>query len=233
MKIADRSNEYKIFPLGETALSVVFGEVISKETNDLVIGLSEYFEKNPFAGLNERVPAYSSLTLFYDVPQVKHTFTNFPTAFQAVAALVEDALRRVKKRRTKSGKTIRIPVDFTGENAPDLRCVAEINSLSERAVIDIFTSGVYRVFMLGFLPGFAYMGELDERIAAPRKSAPRSLIAPGSVGIAGRQTGIYPLASPGGWQIIGRTNERMFDIERENPSLLQAGDSVKFYEHSI
>lgn len=125
---------------------------------------------------------------------------------------------------------VKIPVNFAPGCALDLEFVAERNNLTRREIIEIFTAQNYRVFMLGFLPGFAYLGEIDRRISTPRKPSPRLKVPKGSIGIAGRQTGIYPLESPGGWQIIGRTDLEIFDVKKENPTLLQVGDLVKFYE---
>ncbi|HEX8638388.1 MAG TPA: 5-oxoprolinase subunit PxpB, partial [Pyrinomonadaceae bacterium] len=140
----------------------------------------------------------------------------------------ENALPNLTGIKKGNARLVEIPVYFDDESAPDLRFVAETNNLSPNEVIEIFTSQIYRVYMLGFLPGFAYMGEIDDRIAAPRKTSPRLKVPAGSVGIAGRQTGIYPFASPGGWQIIGRTDVDLFTPNRENPTYLRAGDSVKF-----
>ncbi|MDQ3131526.1 MAG: 5-oxoprolinase subunit PxpB, partial [Acidobacteriota bacterium] len=188
-----------------------------------------YFEANQFPGFIEIVPAYSSLTIYYDVLTVRKNFLEFATAFDAVKNSAENALLNLASIKKENSRVIEIPVCFDDENALDLKFVAEINNLKPPEVIEIFTAKTYRVYMLGFLPGFAYLGEIDERIAAPRKSAPRLRVPKGSVGIAGRQTGIYPLASPGGWQIIGKTNVEMFTPNSENPAFLRAGDSVKFY----
>ncbi len=223
---------YKIFPLGENALTVEFGNSISAETNRRVLNLAKYFEKNPFSGLIETVPAYASLTCFYDVYVVKHTFTNFPTVFETVKNLIENALEKVCEDNFLKDRLIEIPVNFDKKFALDLEFVAEINQLTCEEVVEIFTAQTFQVFMLGFLPGFAYLGEIDEQISAPRKETPRTKVPKGSVGIAGRQTGIYPLESPGGWQIIGKTNLEMFDVKAENPCILKVGDLVKFYEHN-
>ena len=125
---------------------------------------------------------------------------------------------------------IEVPVFFDDECAPDLRAIAEFGGLAPDEVIDIFTSEIYRVYMLGFLPGFAYMGEVDKRIAVARKPTPRLKVPKGSVGIAGRQTGIYPFESPGGWQIIGRTKMELFTPDDETPCFFAPGDHVKFYQ---
>jgi inhibitor of KinA len=186
----------KIFPLGEYALTVELSNEISANTNDKVIRLAHFFEANKFSGFIETVPAYASLTIFYNLLTVRKTFPEFRTAFDAVKFLAENALQNLSEIEKTDNRLIRIPICFDKKHALDLEFVADTNDLSESELIEIFTGQIYRVYMLGFLPGFAYMGEIDERIAAPRKSAPRLKVPQGSVGIAGRQTGIYPLASP-------------------------------------
>ena len=220
---------YKIFPLGDNALTIEFGSEISPELNEKAVNLSRYFEKNPFSGLIEIVPAYASVTFFYDVFVVKKNFAEFPDAFQAVKNLTEKALQNPGKIRDKTPRLIEIPVNFSPEHSLDLDFIAARNNLTSARVIEIFTSKIYRVFMLGFLPAFAYMGEVDEKIAAPRKQTPRLIVPRGSVGIAGRQTGIYPFDSPGGWQIIGKTDFELFTPDQKTPCSLDAGDLVKFY----
>ncbi|MCY7375236.1 MAG: 5-oxoprolinase subunit PxpB [Pyrinomonadaceae bacterium] len=221
---------YKIFTLGDNALTVEFGNEISAEMNNLVVRLADFFEKNSFPGFIEIVPAYASLACFYDVSMVRRTFPDFLTAFAAVKNFIENALQNLDDSETINARLIEIPVCFDAEFALDLEFVARTNNLTTREIIEIFLARTYRVFMLGFLPGFAYMGEVNERIAAPRKDSPRLKVPKGSVGIAGRQTGIYSLESPGGWQIIGRTNVEMFTPNEKSPTFLQTGDSVKFYE---
>jgi inhibitor of KinA len=221
----------KIFPLGDNALTVEFGREISVELNRRAIKLGEFFEHNRFPGYVEIVPAYASLSIFYDARLVRQNYPQFATAFEAVRDLAANALPEQPEETVENApRLIEIPVSFDSKYAPDLEFVANSNHLTARQVIEIFTATTYRVYMLGFLPGFAYMGEVDRRIAAARKTAPRLEIAAGSVGIAGRQTGIYPSISPGGWQIIGKTEIHLFTPEAKNPSLLQAGDAVRFYE---
>ena len=223
----------KIFPLGDNALTVCFGSEISPELNNFVLRLAQFFVRNQFSGLIETVPAYASLSIFYDVLMVRKGFPEFLTAFSAVKSIVQNALVKMDKISEEESRLIEIPVNFDQEFAPDLEFVSATNNLTPEEVVEIFTAKIYRVYMLGFLPGFAYMGEVDERIASPRKDSPRLEVPKGSVGIAGRQTGIYPLESPGGWQIIGRTNIKLFTPEAETPTFLQAGDSVKFYVEKI
>ncbi len=222
-------NEFKIFPLGDNALTIEFGNEITPELNDKAVKLSQYLEVNRFAGLIETVPAYCSVSIFYDVCTVRKNFSEYPTAFEAVKILAETALQNLAETAKTTPRLIEIPVNFSAEFALDLDFVAARNNLTPQTVIEIFTAETYRVFMLGFLPAFAYMGEVDAKIAAPRRNTPRLIVPKGSVGIAGRQTGIYPFASPGGWQIIGRTDFELFTPNAENPCALQAGDLVKFY----
>lgn len=222
-------NTPKIFPLGDNALTVEFGNEILPELNDQAVRLSRYFAENPFRGFIETVPAYASLTVFYDVYQVRNFFHDFPTAFEAVENLVEKAFQNLDDTTDYKPRLLEIPVDFSREFALDLEFIASLNRLSPEKVVEIFTARTYRVFMLGFMPAFAYMGEIAAEIAAPRKPTPRLIVPKGSVGIAGRQTGIYPFDSPGGWQIIGRTDFELFTPRAENPCVLQAGDLVKFY----
>lgn len=219
----------RIFPLGENALTIELGDRISEEVNQKAIRLAEYFEENTFPGFIEAVPAYASTTIFYDLHIVRHGFAEAKTAFAAVKTLCENALTKLTDSKPAEQRSIRIPVSFDAASALDLDEIARTKKLTQDEVIEIFTSKEYRVYMLGFLPGFAYMGEVDERIATPRKETPRVKVPKGSVGIAGSQTGIYSLESPGGWQIIGRTETVLFTPEGDSPCLLQAGDRINFY----
>lgn len=222
------SDVQKIFPLGNGALTVEFGREISVELNERAITLAKYLNANPFDGYIESVPAYVSTTVFFDVPRVRGSFGDSPTAFEKIRRLVESILPKLGSTQDIEHRRIEIPVSFASDDAPDLPIVAKIHGITTQEVIEIFTAAEYRVYMLGFLPGFAYMGEVDAKIEAPRKDSPRLKVPKGSVGIAGRQTGIYPFESPGGWQIIGRAEARLFDPDNENPCLLQPGDSVRF-----
>jgi inhibitor of KinA len=184
------------------------------------------FAKNNFKGFVETVPAYTSLAIFYDTVTIRHNYKEVTTAFDFVKMHTEKLINEIAGSFTGiKRKTITIPVYYNGE---DLEHVAMQHRLSIEQVIKIHTEKTYRVFMIGFLPGFAYMGKLDERIATPRLSSPRTNVKAGSVGIAGFQTGIYPLNSPGGWQLIGQTALKIFDKTKPDPCLLQAGDHVQF-----
>jgi len=216
---------YKIFPLSDSSVTIDFGSVIDEVVNTRVAQLFDYCRLNPFIGFTEAVPAYASLTIFYDVIQVRNAYPEAPTAFALAENYLARALENLNTATSESPKLIEIPVIYDGE---DLAFVAAHNHLTTEEVIEIHTAATYRVYMMGFLPGFAYMGGMDNRIATPRRPTPRTIVPAGSVGIAGQQTGIYPLASPGGWQLIGHTNTPLFNRNSETPTLLKAGDLVKF-----
>ena len=218
----------KLFSLGDSAITAEFGNEISVDLNNKAIALSNYLEEHPFAGFIESVPAYSSTTVYYDISTVRRSFPEFDTAFEAVKHVVLKAVGSMDMASMENIRTIEIPIKFDRESALDLEFVAERSGLNWDDVINIFTGTTYRVFMLGFLPGFSYLGEVDERIATPRRDSPRLSVPKGSVGIAGKQTGIYSLESPAGWQIIGRTDTEMFKPVDESPCLLAPGDNVRF-----
>ncbi len=218
----------QFFSVSEFSVTASFGNSISPETNQVVLALADYIEQKPLCGLREIVPAYSSLTVFFDPTVVRKNFPASPTAFLTVRNYLEKALENLVVKSKKKPREIEILFDCRDEYALDLEYISGEKNLSKKKIIEIFTSKTYRVFMLGFLPGFAYMGEVDDRIALRRKDKPRLNVPKGSVGIAGNQTGIYPLESPGGWQIIGRTDTELFTPNEKNPTFLQAGDLVKF-----
>lgn len=222
------STEYNIFPLGDSALTIEFGNLIDFRLNELAIGLSKAIYKQPFKGFVECVPAYSTVSIFYDQTICRSIGISGETAFDAVSRIVADLLPDIANEKSEKTEPIEIAVDFSIKAGPDLEFVAAANGLDREQVIEIFTSDTYHVFMLGFLPGFPYMGRLDPRIASPRLKNPRMKVPKGSVGIAGRQTGIYPLESPGGWQLIGKTETEIFFSEDENPTLFSPGDRVNF-----
>ncbi|RLF75230.1 allophanate hydrolase, partial [Thermococci archaeon] len=167
--------------------------------------------------LIEVVPTYTSIYVYYDPLKI---------GYSEVVEAVKPFLNAEPKK--EKARIIEIPTAYGGEFGPDIEFVAEYNGLSVDDVIEIHSKPLYRVYMLGFTPGFAYLGGMDERIATPRLEKPRLKVPAGSVGIAGKQTGIYPLESPGGWRLIGRTPLKLFDANREPPTLLQPGDYIKF-----
>jgi inhibitor of KinA len=219
---------YKIFPLGDSALTIDFGNKIEEQLNNEVIGRFHQLSVNPIPGTTEMIPAYSSLTIHYDAIALKKNLIDKQTVFEYLQTLLKEKLGEPLNDLNDISELIKIPVCYDPAFATDLEKLCEEKNMDRDELIAIHTTGIYRIYMLGFLPGFAYMGEVDERIATPRKQQPTNVTA-GSVGIAGKQTGIYPLDSPGGWQIIGRTPWKLFDPGREEPVLLKAGDRVQFY----
>ena len=218
----------RICSLGDDCVTVDFGNEISIDLNSKAIALAARMNADPFPGFVEAVPAYSSVSVFFDLAETRRAIEQSETAFTIVTRSIERALENLSNTKRSVRPIVEIAVDFSSDVALDLERVAEFAGMSKRDVVELFTSMTYRVYMLGFLPGFAYMGEVDKRIAIPRRQTPRTIVPKGSVGIAGRQTGIYPSQSPGGWQIIGRTGAEMFSLDREPNSLLQPGDEVRF-----
>lgn len=219
---------YSISPLGDSALFIDFGNVIDESINRKVLALSLAFQKASLVGIRDVVPAYSSITIHYDIAAViKHAMTK--SAFTEIKNQLESLLLKQNESSYKQTTSLKIPVCYAEKYAWDLNDVALQTKLTVEEVVQLHTSRKYRVYMVGFLPGFAYMGEINERIAVPRKSEPRLQIEEGYVGIAGKQTGIYPLTSPGGWQIIGRTPVKLFDKNKEHPVLFAPGDEVEFF----
>jgi inhibitor of KinA len=223
-----RSRNPSIFPLGDSALTVEFGNSIDIEYNKKAIAFAARCDGDAFPGFIEAVPAYSSTTIFYDLAEVKKAFPTQASAYGTVREIIESRLVDLDLSEGGKPRLVEIPVRFDADVALDLDEIARQSGLPQATVIEIFLERTYRVFMIGFLPGFSYMGEVDDRIATPRKESPRTVVPKGSVGIAGKQTGVYSLESPGGWQIIGRTDLELFTPDAKSPSLLAPGDQVHF-----
>jgi len=224
----DRLPSYKISPLGETALIIDFGNTIDESINKLVHSLFYQLQHDPIPGMIEAVPAYSSLTIYYDILFIRNNLNKQTTAFEWVS---ESLKKFIPKENIETGDPqilVKVPVCYEIEYAPDLGFIASQNKISDNEAVYLHTSTTYHIYMLGFLPGFAYMGMVDEKISSSRKQKP-VFVEAGSIGIAGKQTGIYPFRSQGGWQIIGRTPLKLFDKEKINPVLFKAGDKVQFY----
>ena len=205
-------------PAGDQAVLVELGDEISPETNARVHGLARAIEEAGVDGLVDLIPAYDSLLVQYDA-------TTISTA-DLQARIVGLDSKGVES--AEGGRVVELPVLYGGEHGPDIDRVAEHAGMPVYEVIGLHSGTDYLVYMLGFTPGFPYLGGLDERLATPRVATPRLEIPGGSVGIAESQTGVYPLTSPGGWNIIGRTPLSLFDPTREPPSLLAPGDLVRF-----
>lgn len=218
---------YSIFHLGDRALTIDFGNVIDRGVHQKVMRLYEHLAALKLPFIIDLVPAYSSLAVYYDVHALKlqaPAATAFDTISDQINAMAIDL-----ETATRKSSLVEIPVCYALPFSMDSEVVRRQHDITHTEIIRMHTERTYHVYMLGFIPGFAYMGEVTERLEIPRKETPRLKVPAGSVGIAGKQTGIYPLESPGGWQIIGRTPMPLFDKDKENPVRLSPGDEVKFY----
>jgi|TARA_B100001964_G_scaffold69982_1_gene79331 KipI family sensor histidine kinase inhibitor len=210
-----------VVPAGDSAILIELGSEVDPEISSMVFALTDLIK---VAGLNsdlEVLPTYRSVLVYYD-PLV----CSYAEMFDAVNGAVEGLVEPINVN--SSLKIVEIPVVYGGDDGPDLHFVADHAGITEDAVIELHSRTDYRVYMLGFSPGFPYLGGLDERIAAPRLKTPRVLVPAGSVGIAESQTGVYPNAGPGGWRIIGRTSVTLFDVNSSTPSLITPATKVRF-----
>lgn len=211
----------KIYPVGDMALSVDFGNVISEKVNEEVMQLEHTLQEEKIPGILEMLPSYRALLVRYDPAQLSY-------------ALLSEKIGKAQGEKGSgenhsSRKIIRlIPCCYGGKYGEDLKGMEALTGLSEKEIIEIHSGTDYKIYMLGFLPGFVYLGGMDERIAAPRLDVPRVVIPAGSVGIGGKQTGVYPIASPGGWRLIGSTPVRFYNPSAEKPILCSAGEYIRF-----
>lgn len=209
-----------ISPVGDRAISIDFGQVIDPTINRHIRQTIERIKELQLEGIIELVPTYCALLVEYDAMLY---------SYSEICNIIEPTLEEGMTNTTNELVTVvEVPTVYGGEFGPDLSFVASHNHLSEDEVISIHSGTDYLVYMLGFIPGFTYLGGMNPRIATPRLSSPRTLIPAGSVGIAGEQTGTYPSDSPGGWQIIGRTPVTMYDMSKAQAALLNAGDYVRY-----
>ncbi len=211
--------EPRLLPAGDSAILVEFADEINDDANDRVHALAQFLRAQHRADILDLVPAYSSLLVCYDSLQID---------FASMHDFLQASLQFAQSRLALAPRLVEIPVTYGGELGPDLPFIAQSSGLTETQVIELHSSVLYRVYFVGFLPGFAYLGSVPEKIAVPRLETPRTRVPAGSVGIAGRQTGIYPMESPGGWRLIGRTTTQLFDPNTDPPTLLHPGDRVKF-----
>ncbi|KEP25097.1 kinase inhibitor [Bacillus zhangzhouensis] len=223
-------------PLGDAAIVIQAGADIREEIHERVEQLFACIEQHPFDGYVEAVQAFTNVTVFYEpytVHQSAHLDQHGMSPYEWVKAYIEKLLEdKWRVGFQAKSRIVEIPVCYGGALGPDLEEVARINRLTPEEVVRIHTAGTYLVYMIGFAPGFPFLGGLSEKIAAPRRETPRMSIPKGSVGIAGKQTGVYPISTPGGWQLIGQTPLSLFRPDDEIPSLLKAGDEVRFVQMS-
>ena len=209
---------------GDSTLVIEFGKDIDVYTNKLVQFVFSKTEKRLYKNLfiKDIYPTYKSLVINYD---------NLAIDYQALKKKIESLVFEIidnYDKNVSNDKVLEIPVKYGGEFGPDLKIMSKKLNISEESIINIHSSAIYRIYMIGFMPGFPYLGGLDERISFPRLSTPRIKVPSGSVGIAGKQTGIYPFESPGGWNIIGRTELSLFDVDANPPSLLSNISQLRF-----
>ncbi len=212
------------FPMGDQALIIEFGDRVDPALSARIAALAQRLRDSRPIGVLDIVPAYSTLALHYD-PATVGAGTS---PYEALAATIGIWLKSQSIEISNAGRMVEIPVCYGGAFGEDLATLARSRGLSIDDVIAIHSGTDYHVHMLGFVPGFAYLGGLDARLATPRRDTPRPRVPAGSVAIAGEQTAVYPLDTPGGWQIIGRTPIRLFRPDASPPSLLNAGDTVRF-----
>jgi len=213
-------------PLGDRALTITLGDAIDEPTHRRVRAAVALIDARRPAGVVDLVPAFASVTVHYDPARVAGDENEPP--YDRIVATLDPLLSGVGTNTLPPARLVEIPVCYGGELGPDLAGVARHHDLSPQEVVDLHAGAEYLVYMVGFMPGFAYMGGLPPRIATPRRGTPRTAVPAGTVGIGGQQTGVYPLESPGGWNLIGRTPLRIFDIDRDEPILLVTGDRARF-----
>lgn len=214
------SGAARIVPAGDSTLVMEFEDRIDPAVNDRVIAVADALAGDRVPGVRDIVPTYRSIAVYFDPLR---------TSFDALLALMARYAESAPDTAKGAHRLVRIPVCYGAEFGPDLEAVAEFARATPDEVIQLHRDTTYRVFMLGFVAGFAYMGTVAARIAMPRHATPRVRVPIGSVGIAGVQTGVYPAETPGGWQLIGRTPVKPFDASRAEPFLMKAGDAVQFY----
>jgi inhibitor of KinA len=224
---ADAAAPVQLLPLGDSAVVLQFGEAISPDTQRRIQAVAAHLQAQPFAGMVELVPAFTTLTVYYQpwlINQAGHL-----DAYAHVARQLQELLPQVPPATELPAlPLVEVPVCYGGAFGPDLELVAQHTGLAAAEVVALHASPEYLVYMIGFAPGFPYLGGLDARLATPRREQPRPQVPAGSVGIGGPQTGIYSLPTPGGWQLIGRTPLRLFTPVAESPSLLRAGQRLRF-----
>lgn len=209
----------EITSLGDSVLLVRLGEEIDITINGRVHALAGLMNSSPLHGVIETVPAYATLAIHYDPLLL---------TYDEIHKWIRGKLERVKEIKPRTPRQFEIPVRYGGEFGVDLPIVADFHHLGVEDVIRIHSARTYTVYMMGFTPGFPYMGKVDDAIRTPRLETPRMRVPAGTVGIAGSQTGIYPIDSPGGWRLIGYTSMRVFDPEAESPFLFSPGDQIRF-----
>jgi inhibitor of KinA len=221
-----KKQDYKIYISGSNAFTIEMGNSIEESINKKVLALFYHLKNLNIPYVIDIIPAYCTVTVILN--NITGLRKEKENTFSFIQKKIESAIDQCDFNKSFPSRLIEIPVCYDVSMGLDLEEMAGQNKIPVDDIISIHSKKTYHVFMIGFLPGFAYMGSVDHRIRTPRKIMPRTIVPAGSVGIAGEQTGIYPFDSPGGWNIVGRTPIKMFDVKKENPVLLNAGDEVRF-----
>jgi KipI family sensor histidine kinase inhibitor len=211
--------EPRLLPAGEKAVSVEFGDEISREVNARVRALEYLIQQNPFPGIVETVPSYRSLLVYYDPPVI---------GWEEISKAIRSLIPQAEVVELPSGRLVELPCCYGGELGPDLSEVARRLGLAPEEVVRLHAGAEYLVYFIGFTPGLPYLGGMPERLQIPRLDTPRPSTPAGSVGIGGDQSCVYPVESPGGFWVLGRTPLRLYDPDRSDPILLRPGDRVRF-----
>ncbi len=219
MSIESNISYPRILPTGDRALSVEFGDKIDEEINSRLMGFIKRMNSHKIEGIEEFVPSFRAVMIHYNPALLP---------YKKMVSLINEYLVTEVHETSKEKRIVEVPVCYEGDCAPDIDFVAEHAGMTKDEVIKLHSSKPYLVYMLGFQPGFPYLGGLDEKLITPRLADPRLKIEAGSVGIGGAQTGLYPIESPGGWQIIGRTPVKCFNPRKDNSIPYRAGDYIRF-----
>lgn len=216
--------DIKVMPAGDSALVVEFGNEINEAINEKVHALAQKIRQENIPGITEMIPTFRSLLVSYDMLQI---------SYSKLSVMLSVLSRELEMNRAAHRRIVKIPCCYGARFGVDLSDMERLTGLSREEIIELHSSVDYKIYMLGFLPGFVYLGGLDKRLEVPRLDTPRVRIGKGAVGIGGNQTGIYPMDSPGGWRLIGGTPVDLYDPEREDPVLLRAGEYIRIVPISI
>lgn len=216
--------DIKVMPAGDSALVVEFGNEINEAVNEKVHALAKKIRQENIPGITEMIPTFRSLLVSYDMLQI---------SYSKLSVMLSVLSRELEMNQAAHHRIVKIPCCYGARFGADLTDMERLTGFSREEIIELHSSVDYKIYMLGFLPGFVYLGGLDKRLEVPRLDTPRVRIGKGAVGIGGNQTGIYPMDSPGGWRLIGGTPVDLYDPEREDPVLLRAGEYIRFVPISI
>jgi inhibitor of KinA len=218
--------------IGDHAITIRFGNTINDQMADRVFSLFQLLKKSYIPGVVDLIPAYSTLTVVYDIIEVRK-YSDSDTASKYIQDILQRFLNTITNTNVSTTREIEIPVCYHPSLGIDIEEISDQKNISSEELIHLHSNRTYRVYLIGFLPGFPYLGSINEKLLMPRKKTPRTNVLSGSVGIAGLQTGIYPCDSPGGWNIIGQTPLKLFNPYNSNPCLLYPGDHVRFVPISL